>query len=223
MNTKVYTMKLFYSPGACSIAAHIALEMAQADYVPVRVAIANDENMKPAYLAINPQGRVPTLAIGDEVITELSAILLYVDRVFPSAQLMPKSALDFARAASMMAFLSSNVHIAIATIWRPERFTDDTHAKAALETDGLRHLKAHFGRIETQLPDNGWLFNSPQASLADLNLLPFYRFGLRLDLRMAEFPRYAALVQRAEMLPAVRRVLDREKVESFLSSKPAAL
>jgi glutathione S-transferase len=148
---------------------------------------------------------------------------LYVDRAFPEANLMPKTALDFARAVSLMAFLSSNVHIAIATIWRPERFTDDKQAKVALETDGLRHLKAHFERIETQLPDNVWLFNATQAGLADLMLLPFYRFGLRLDLRMTEFPKYTSLVQRAEMLPAVRRILDREKVESFLSSKPAAL
>jgi glutathione S-transferase len=223
MTKEINIMKFFYSPGACSIAAHIALEMAQANYAPVRVAIANEENLKPEFLAINPQGRVPVLAVDDEVITELPAILLYVDRAFPAAQLMPKSALDFARAVSMMAFLSSNVHIAIATIWRPERFTDDKQAKALLETDGLRHLKAHFERIEAQLPDNGWLFNAPQASLADLNLLPFYRFGLRLDLSMAEFPRYTSLVRRAEMLPTVRRVLDREKVESFLSSKPAAL
>jgi glutathione S-transferase len=161
--------------------------------------------------------------LGNEIITELPAILLYVDRAFPAAQLMPKSAPDFALAASLMAFLSSNVHIAIATIWRPERFTADENANEMLKTSGLRNLKDHFTFIETLLPENGWTFNTPQANLADLNLLPFYRFGLRLDLPMAEFTRYTSLVRRAEMIPAVRRVLDREKVESFLSAKPAAL
>ncbi|MGL5002333.1 MAG: glutathione S-transferase N-terminal domain-containing protein, partial [Casimicrobium sp.] len=73
-------MKLYYSPGACSIAAHIALEMAGAEFTPIRAAIMKGENMSPEFLAINPQGRVPTLVVGDTIITELPAILLYVDR-----------------------------------------------------------------------------------------------------------------------------------------------
>jgi glutathione S-transferase len=220
---EIHLLKLFYSPGACSIAAHIALEIAQADYVAVRAAIANGENSKPEFLAVNPQGRVPALAIGDTVITELPAILFYVDRAFPKAQLMPEGAVDHARAASMMAFLSSNVHISFATIWRPERFTGNKDAQRSLEEDGLHRAKAHFELVETRLPHEGWLSNSPQPCLADLNLLPFYRFGLGLDLPMAEFSRYTSLVRRAEALPAVRRVLDHEKVESFFSPKRATL
>jgi glutathione S-transferase len=216
-------VKLYYSPGASSIAAHIALEMAQANYQAARVAIALGENRSPEFLAINAQGRVPVLATDDALITELIAILLYVDRSFSDAQLMPKSASDFAKAVSLMAYLASNVHITVATVWRSERFTDDEHAKKSLKTNGLRHLYAQFEHIESLLPRRGWLFDPIQVSLADLNLLPFYRFGLRLELPMADFSRYTSLVQRTEALPAVRRVLDREKVVSFLSPSVAAL
>jgi glutathione S-transferase len=216
-------LELFYSPGACSIAAHCALELAQADYRPIRVAIANGENMTPEFLKINPQGRVPALAIGDTILTELPAILLYIDRAFPSAKLMPKDPIAFAHAASTMAFLSSNVHVSIATIWRPERFTQEKAAHPALEVEGLRNLQCFFELIENRLPDCGWLSNSEQLSLADLNLLPFYRFGMRLGLAMQTFSRYTALVRNAEALPSIRKVLDQEKVESFLSPTPAGL
>jgi glutathione S-transferase len=216
-------LKFYYSPGACSIAAHIALEVAGAEFTPVRKAIMKKENLSPEFLAINPQGRVPTLAVDDTIITELPAILLYVDRAFPQAGLMPTEPVAFARAMSMMAFLASNVHISLATIWRPERFSDDKTVHAALEADGMRHMQNHFALIESRLQDGQWLSGGAQPCLADINLLPFYRFGLRLELPMSIYARYSALVARAETMPAVRRVLERERVESFLSPTPAAL
>ena len=55
-------MKLYYSPGACSLAPHIALEEVGIAYEPVKVALAKGEQRTPEYLAINPKGRVPVLA-----------------------------------------------------------------------------------------------------------------------------------------------------------------
>ncbi|MGL5005584.1 MAG: hypothetical protein ACRDAM_21875, partial [Casimicrobium sp.] len=118
---------------------------------------------------------------------------------------------------------SSNVHISLATIWRPERFTNDKATHAALEVDGMRHMQNHFALIESRLPEGRWLSGGTEPCLADVNLLPFYRFGLRLELAMNAYPRYSALVARAETIPAVRRVLERERVESFLSPTPAVL
>jgi len=63
------TLKLYYSPGACSLAPHIALEEAGAAFEPVKVAMAQGEQRSPAYLAINPKGRVPTIVDGDVVVT----------------------------------------------------------------------------------------------------------------------------------------------------------
>ena len=61
-------MKLFYSPGACSLAAHIALEEAGADFEPVRTAIVDDQQRAPEFLAKNPQGRVPVLEIDGQIV-----------------------------------------------------------------------------------------------------------------------------------------------------------
>jgi glutathione S-transferase len=186
-------MDFYYSPGACSIAAHIALEMTGADYQPHRVAIALEENLKPEFLAINPQGRVPTLVVNGEIIMELSAILHYLAAAHPQAKLIPADSMLFAKASSLMSFLASNVHISIATIWRPDRFFDqdaDEASKAALANAGRKHLQAHLAAIESRLPASGWLCG--QRSVADLMLLPFYRFGLRLDMDMTNFRKYTA-------------------------------
>ncbi len=74
-------IKLYHAPGACSFAAHMALEESGLAYEVTRVNLAEGEQRTPAYLAINPKGRVPALADGDFVLTEVPAILRYVSRI----------------------------------------------------------------------------------------------------------------------------------------------
>ena len=71
-------LKLFYSPGACSIVPHIALEEAGAEFEPVPVILANGDHLKPEFLAINPHARVPALGTDRGVITENVAILNFI-------------------------------------------------------------------------------------------------------------------------------------------------
>jgi glutathione S-transferase len=82
-------LKLFYSPGACSLVAHIALEEAGAQFEPVRVTLAQGEHLTPDYLAINPHARVPALATDDGVITENIAILNYIADRFSTEGSVP--------------------------------------------------------------------------------------------------------------------------------------
>src|SRR4051794_10077855 len=94
------SLKLYYSPGACSLAPHIALEEASVAYEPVKVALAKGEQRTPEYLAINPKGRVPVLAEDDLVLTENAAILPYIAQRFPEARLWPSDKRDAARTRS---------------------------------------------------------------------------------------------------------------------------
>jgi glutathione S-transferase len=213
-------MKLFYSPGACSLAAHIALEEAGVAFEPVRTALVDGDQRAPAFLARNPQGRVPVLEFDGQILTELMAILLYVDDRFGRGQLMPKDPWRRAQAASLMAFLANNVHIDFAGIWRAERFSDDAAAHPGLERQGRQNLLEHLGLIEAKLPTKGWV-GGECFSLADMNLLPFYRFGWRVGLDMHGYPRYTGLVAAACQRPAVQRVLQREGVASLLMPEAA--
>jgi glutathione S-transferase len=208
-------MKLFYSPGACSLAPHIALEEAGADFEPVLVSLADKQNRSPEFLALNPQGRVPVIVAHGKVLTELHAILLYIYRLYPEANLMPGDPWKFAQASSLMAFLSNNVHIGFAGIWRPERFTGNTSDYPGLEQKAKLNLVEQFDMIESRLPDQGWV-GGDHFSLADIDLLPFYRFGWRVGLPMPQFSRYTRIVDQASQRPAVVRVLQREGVQSLL-------
>ena len=79
-------MKLYYMPGACSLADHIVLEWIGASYETVRMTHAGIK--APEYLAINEGGTVPLLVDGDFFLTENVAILTYLADLYPDAQLI---------------------------------------------------------------------------------------------------------------------------------------
>src|ERR1700680_1478517 len=114
---------LYYSPGACSMSAHIALEEVGTEYEPRVVKLAENQQRQPDYLAINPRGRVPVLVLADgTVLTECAAILLYLARKFPKAKLWPDDPLAQARCIEWLSWLASSVHVAFAQTRRPPRF-----------------------------------------------------------------------------------------------------
>ena len=114
-------LTLYYSPGACSMASHIGLEESGTPYEAKLTSTAKGEHKTPEYLAINPRGKVPALRIGADVLTENLAILTYVAKQFPGADLLPKHPLQEARCLSFMAWLSNTVHPSFTRVFRPER------------------------------------------------------------------------------------------------------
>ena len=84
-------LTLYYSPGACSLASHITIEESGAPYEPQQMMLAKGEHLTPEYKKINPRQKVPALKLDDgTVITENTAILQYLGRSFPKANLLPK-------------------------------------------------------------------------------------------------------------------------------------
>src|SRR3546814_17900549 len=82
-------LKLFYTPGACSMVPHIALEEARADFERVPVDFAKGDQLTPEYLRINPTGRVPALLTDHGVLTDIRAFMGYIGRRFPAIRLAP--------------------------------------------------------------------------------------------------------------------------------------
>ena len=80
-------IKLYYSPGSCSLASHIALEEAGADYAVERLNFAANQQQSPEYKAINPKGRVPAMITDHGVLTETPAILAFIAQSYPNAKL----------------------------------------------------------------------------------------------------------------------------------------
>jgi glutathione S-transferase len=114
---------LYYTPGACSMAAHIVLEESGETYEPLRVDLAKGEQRTETYLKINPQGRVPVLRLDNgEPLAENTAILPYLGKRFG---LWPTDPIAEAKALSLIGFFAASVHPAYAHVGRPERYSAD--------------------------------------------------------------------------------------------------
>lgn len=213
-------LKLFHSPGACSMVAHIALEESGADYEPVRVMLAEGEHLRPEYLTINPHARVPALATDQGTITENVAILNYVADRFGAAGSVPRSdPFVAARCNELLGWFASSVHIAFAQIWRAARFSDEVAVHPAIQQGGKSAVEKYFREIDDLIGD-AWLVGD-RFTAADSYALTFYRWGRRIGMDMRAYPKWAALNQRLLGEPSVRRVVEAEELGTELF-QPAA-
>jgi glutathione S-transferase len=203
-------MKLFYSPGACSLAPHVALREIGAEFELAKVSLADGENLAPDYLRINPRARVPALEIDGKLYTEAPALLVHIASLGPAAGLLPPGATaDHARTLEWLAWFSSSLHIAYACIWRPERFLPAGADSAPLVAYGREAVARMNGEVEERL--SGPWFLGDLYGLADIYALPFFRWGNRIGLDMqAVCPRWAEWGVRMLDRPAVRDALGAE-------------
>jgi glutathione S-transferase len=202
--------KLYYAPGACSMASHIALEEAGAPYETQTVALAKGEQRSEAYLKVNPRAKVPALVLDDgSVITENTAILLYLARRFPDKNLLPKDLGGEARCVATMAWFSNMVHPSFTRINRPERFAEDECAHPALKETGRKNFWANLQEIDRLLDGRQWI-QGAAFTTCDPYALVFYGWGLRIDQPMKQLISYTAWKERIVSRPAVRKILERE-------------
>jgi glutathione S-transferase len=202
-------LKLYYAPGACSTASHIGLEESGAPYESQALSFAKNEQRTSEYLKINPRGRVPALVIDQGTIVENTAILDYVATAY-APDLMPKDPALRARAISLMAWFSNNVHPSFTHISRPERFATDTSVHDHLKQVGRENFHAALKEIDGLLAGKQWILGD-KFSVVDGYALVFYGWGKRIGLPVNELKNYTAWKDRMLARPAVRRVLEREQ------------
>lgn len=218
--------RLFYSPGACSLAAHIVLEEIGLPYEIELVSASGrhegEMTSTAQWKAANPKGRVPALSgvpghMGGrpDLLTEAPAILFYLARVHPSAGLLPSEPAGEARCLEWMNYLSGSVHAtAYSQIWRPLRFVGDDKETAAVVAKGEQSVREQYEYIETLLADGREWAVPTSYSIVDPYLLVFFRWGRRIGIDMASsHPAWTRLTQRIAARPAVRRVLAREGID----------
>jgi glutathione S-transferase len=183
-------LTLYFSPGSSSMAPHIALHEIGVSFESRPLSLAKKQSRTPAYLAINPEGHVPTLVIDGRPLSEVAAILFYLARRFPEAGLLPGGDIEAqAQAISWMSFIASTVH--------PAR------------RQGLEHARTVYAIAEQRLGNREWALE--RYSIADIHLFRlFWRFSNSLKLERAEFPNLFAHYDRMMKRPAVQRTLEIE-------------
>ena len=203
---------LYYAPGACSLASHIALEETGAPYETVRLNLQAGDQRAPEYLAVNERGRVPALYEDGRVLTENTALLRHVARAHPEARLWPEDLRDQAVADEWLGWLSTNHHPAYAHIRRAERYSADEAAHPGIRAKGADTFRDLCTMTEVRLSNGGWAVGG-RYSVVDPYLLLFWTWGRgpALGFDMAErFPAWTAHARAMAERPAVQRVFARE-------------
>jgi glutathione S-transferase len=205
-------LKLFYSPNACSLACHIALEEAGADYEAVRVNFAEGQQRSPDYLKINPKGRVPALVTDRGVLTEGPVILGYIAQSFPEARLAANDdSFAFGNMQALNLYLASTLHVAFAHSFRAERYADGEAAIAAVRAKAPANVLAAYALIEEKLSDGRPWVHGNHYTVSDPYLYTFTRWLHRDGMPGVEDVPFAAQhMARMNQRPAVQRVLEHE-------------
>ena len=204
-------MKLYYSPGACSLAPHIALKEIGQPYTVELVSTMDGSTRKKEHLNINPKGRVPVLSNDDILITEVSAILIYLATNKSDCNLLSKTSIGLTRTIEWMNWLAGIHASVIAQNWRTERFTDDPSAFHGIQKKGMKNLQETYGQINEMLNGLNWAVDD-KYSIVDPYLLVFFRWGNRLGLKMRNYSFWTMHAERMEQRDAVISVLEKEAI-----------
>ena len=179
-------LTLYFAPGSSSFAAHIALHEVGAAFEARPLSFAKKDMRAPAYLALNPEGKVPTLLVDGRPLTEVAGILFYLARTFPDAKLLPGDAEGEAQAISWMSFIASTLH--------PAR------------KGGVEHTMRVYGIADRRLGKNDWALG--RYSIADIHLFRLYwRLAGALKPARGTFPNLEAHHDRMMTRPAVRKTI----------------
>jgi len=205
------SIKLYYAPGACSLASHIALEESGLTYETQRLNLANGDQRQPEYLKLNPRGRVPTLVVDGKVMTENVGIVTYIAGGYPKAKIWPKDTWHQAKAVSTMAWLSNTVHPAYGHYFRPARYADDEASQASLKAKGKETFEGCLREIDGLLEGRKWAIGE-HFTVVDGYLVVFYRWGNRAGLPVKALKNYTALIERVLERPAVSKVMADEGI-----------
>lgn len=202
-------LKLYTGRGTIGLAVEIALEEAGAAYDVQRLNFAENEQRAAAYMAVNPKSRVPSLETERGVITETPAILGYIARAFPGANLAPEAdVFAMAELESFMAYLASWVHPAAAHRHRGYRWADDPAAIADMRRKAPEVFGEALRLIDRQLFRGPWALGEA-FSLADPYLYVVSSWIPRDGLDWSDFPRLAEHAAAMAARASVKTVLAR--------------
>jgi glutathione S-transferase len=200
-------LRLYYAPGTCALATHIALEEAGAAYEAVRVDFQAQAQRRPEYLAINPKGRVPALVTESGTLTETPALLLFVAQRFPNAELAPLAdPFALAQIQEFNLYLCATVHVAHAHGRRGARWADDEAAIAAMAKKVTANMTECFDLIENRLLTGPWVAGE-RYSIGDPYLFTIGSWLEGDGVDPGRFPRIIEHRRRMMARPAVQKAV----------------
>jgi len=202
-------LKLYYAPGACSLAPHLVLEWIDAPYQAVRVNYGD-----PNYKKINPAGAVPALDTGEGwILTQAGAVLHYLARRFPEARLGSDGSLrDEAEVDRWSSFLTGDLHPAFFPLFLPHRYTTSKDKQAQEEVKAAAQIlvASKLDQLDAHLDGRSHMIGE-RRTIIDAYALPMLRWArAMLPGGLAHHPNCLRLLDRIEADPTTQKVLKDE-------------
>lgn len=198
-------MKLFYSPGACSLSPHIVLNELDLPYTVEKVDLKTHTTASGAdFYTLNAKGYVPALQLDNgEVLTEGPAIIQYLAEQKPQANLLPPAgSLERARVQEWLNFIGTEVHKTLAALFNPS-ITPEAKSKT-IDTFGKR-----LGLVEKALQGKDYL-TGKAFSVADAYLFTIVNWAPMLGIDLSPWPTVVQFQKRVASRPAVQKTLQAE-------------
>ena len=211
------SLKLYFAPGACSFVPHTLLEVAGAEFEPCLVKLHKGEQYEAAYKALNPRSQVPVLVDGDQVITQILAIITYLDLKFPDAHILPTQPLARVRAIETLAWMNNTVHTTFTHIFLPHKFVDKPELHEDLKRFNTQLYRGLLGELQALVVaaagrGQPWLAGEHFGPL-DAYSLTLLRWGTLAGINPQDLPDLWAFVQRVAAQSAAARVIERERLQ----------
>ncbi|HEY1941288.1 MAG TPA: glutathione S-transferase family protein [Roseiarcus sp.] len=206
--------QLHYFPANANAAPHMLLEEVGAKYELRLVDRSSESQKSKEYLKINPNGRIPTLVDGDNVVFEAAAIALHIVDRHPEAGLAPAVGTpERAKFYQWLVFLTNSLQEEL-MIWQyPERLAGgDAAAKEVVKKGAEARASRFLDVIEDHLKANGPLFLGDKLSAADFYLVMLARWARPMSKPPRSRPHVARLLDMVTGLPSVRRAYEREGI-----------
>ena len=198
-------MKLYYAPGACSLAPHIVAREAGLSPDLEKVDLANRTTASGrSFLEINPKGYVPALQVQDgTVMTEVSALIQYLADQAPQAGLIPAVGTpERYKVLEWIGFISTEIHKGFGPLWNPT--TPDAVKQATKE-----RLFQRFAYLDQQLDGRSYL-TGERFTVADAYLFVVVNWTNFHGLSLGDYPNLAAFMERVAARPKVQEALQAE-------------
>lgn len=201
---------LYYSPGAASLVVHWLLLEVGAPHTLALVDTAAGAQKRPEYLALNPNGVVPTLVIDGAPHYEAAALAMHLADAYPAAGLAPAPG-DAARIdyTQWMFNLANMVQPLFRQWWYPHEPAGEANAEAVLAHVRPR-IEAQWDRIDAHLAAHGPHLLGERLTAADFHLVMLMRWSRKMPKQAIEWPHLAALADRLKARPSFAELYRRE-------------
>jgi len=200
-------MKLFYSPGACSLSPHIVareagidLKLQKVDTKTKTIKVDGD------FWSINPKGYVPALELDNgEILTEGPAIVQYLADLKPKSRLVPQNGTwERTRLQEMLGYINSEIHKTFSPLW-------DTNVSADLRKERTEYLNRRYALLDKQLAGKKFLFGD-EFTVADAYLFVVTSWAKSTKVDLSEFANLQAFQKRVAARPAVQAAMMAEEL-----------